>query len=430
VSAPSDSVVSVSEGVSVNVGATALPELAAQARAGGELALDTEFMGEGRYRTLLCLVQLAVPAIAEDLRSDPQTGYPREPGQSISPGRSTGQTESRIELIDPLEEDIDGTPLAAVLADPAVEVVVHAGRQDIALLRRRFGAEVHNVFDTQVAAGFAGMPAQSSYDSLLTRLLDVRLAKSASFTRWDARPLSGEQLAYAREDVVHLLELAGALKTKLQALGRLEWARQECEPLERSSDERDLEVVFARLPRVRNLNVAAQAVARQLVAWREQTAAAQDRTVQSVLSDAVLVEIAKRRPANAKQLHDIRGAAQSSVRRRTEEVLEAVARGRERPHEPLQDSARARPPDPADAPLVALAEALVRARTQEADLAYELVAARADLQAIVTAWRTGGQEADVRTLRGWRRELVGGELLELLDGAVSLSVRDWHLQID
>ncbi len=395
--------------VTVNEGATALPELMEQARAGGELALDTEFMGEGRYRTLLCLVQLAAPAIE-------RSGSP-----STQP--------SRIELIDPLDESIDGAPLADVLADPTLEVVVHAGRQDIALLRRRFGAEVRNVFDTQVAAGFAGMPAQSSYDSLLSRMLDVRLAKSASFTRWDARPLSPEQLGYAREDVVHLLELAAELKRRLKALGRLEWARQECESLERSSDERDLETVFARLPRVRNLNVASQAVARELVAWREQTAAAQDRTVQSVLADAVLVEIAKRRPTNAKQLHDIRGAAQSSVRRRSEEVLEAVARGRERPHEPLHDGTRSRPPDPADAPLIALTEALVRERTQEADLAYELVAARADLQAIVTAWRGGGQEADVRTLRGWRRELVGGELLELLNGAVSLSVADGRLRI-
>ncbi len=395
----------MSASASVNVGATALPELAAQARAAGRLALDTEFMGEGRYRTLLCLVQLAVPAVAD-------TDQP-----------------SRIELIDPLDESIDGGPLADLLADPAIEVVVHAGRQDIALLRRRFDAEIENVFDTQVAAGFAGMPAQSSYDSLLTRMLDVRLAKSASFTRWDARPLSAEQLAYAREDVVHLIELADALQTRLRELGRLEWARQECEPLQRSSDERDLDVIFARLPRVRNLNVASQAVARELVAWREQTAAAQNRTVQSVLPDAVLVEIAKRRPSTTKQLHDIRGAGQSGVRRRSEEILAAVERARERPHEPLEDGTRTRPPDPADAPLIALAEALVRARTQEADLAYELVAARADLQAIVTAWRSGGGEADVRTLRGWRRELVGGELLELLGGAVSLSVTDGHLRI-
>jgi ribonuclease D len=377
--------------------ASLLPELMRQARAAGKLALDTEFMGEGRYRTLLCLVQVAVPG--------------------------------RIELIDPLDANVDGAPLAEILADPAVEVVVHAGRQDVALLRRWLDTEVTNVFDTQVAAGFAGMGAQSSYESLLSQVLNMRVAKSASFTRWDARPLSDEQLGYAREDVLHLLELAEELQRRLAALGRLEWARQECEVLERASDQRDLETVFARLPRVRNLSVISQAVARELVQWREETAAAQDRTVQSVLGDPVLIEIAKRKPSTPNKLHDIRGAGQSAVRRRTEEVLDAVRRGLERPHEPLEETARHKPPDPQDAPLVALAEALVRARTREADLAYELVAARADLQAIVTAWRAGGEEADVRTLKGWRRELVGAELLELLHGEVSLSVNDGRLRI-
>ncbi len=195
------------------------------------------------------------------------------------------------------------------------------------------------------------------------------------------------------------------------------------------SDERDLDAVFARLPRVRNLNVASQAIARELVAWREQTAAARTAPCRACSPTRCWWRSPSASPAHAKQLHDIRGAAQSSVRRRAEEVLEAVRRGRERPHEPLTGRPRHRPPDPDDAPLVALAEALVRARTQEADLAYELVAARADLQAIVTAWRAGGDEADVRTLRGWRRELVGAELLELLDGAVSLSVRDGRLHI-
>ena len=62
-------------------------------------------------------------------------------------------------------------------------------------MRRRFATDVRNVFDTQIAAGFAGLGAQSSYDTLLAEILDVRLAKSASFTRWDTRPLSPEQLA-------------------------------------------------------------------------------------------------------------------------------------------------------------------------------------------------------------------------------------------
>ena len=380
----------------------ALPSLATQALDSGRLALDTEFMGEGRYRTLLCLVQLAV--------ADDTAGL-------------------RIELIDPLREDLDGAPLASALADPAIEIVVHAGRQDVALVRRRFQTEVRNIFDTQVAAGFAGMAAQCSYETLLSQLLGVRVSKSASFTRWDARPLSREQLTYAREDVVHLLELAAELQRRLAALGRLEWARQECAALERSSDVRDLDAIFARLPRIRGLSTASQGVARELVEWRERTAAAGDRPVQSVLSDAVLVEIAKRRPSTTAALEQIRGVAQSSIRRRGGEVLEAVSAGGERPQIPPAEQSRSFAPDPADAPLVALGEALVRARAREADLAYELIAARADLQAIVGAMRAGAAEPDVRTLKGWRRELVGAELLELLDGRVSLSVSRGKLKI-
>jgi ribonuclease D len=279
-----------------------------------------------------------------------------------------------------------------------------------------------------VAAGFLGLPAQCSYDTLLSETLGVRVAKSASFTRWDARPLSPEQLSYAREDVAHLLELAAELRRRLDAAGRLAWAREECEYLEHVSDDRDLDAIFAKLPRVRGLSLASQTIARELVEWREETAAARDRPVQRVLADAVLVEIAKRGPDSIAKLEEIRGVGQSSLRRRGEEVLAAVRRGLERPQEPLQAGLRAPPPEPGDAPMIALSEALVRARAREAGLAYELLASRADLQAIVVGERLG-ERADVRTLRGWRRELVGEELLDLLDGRVSLSVHDGRLEI-
>jgi len=256
------------------------------------------------------------------------------------------------------------------------------------------------------------------------------VAKTASFTRWDARPLSPEQLAYAREDVAHLLELAGELERRLAALGRLEWAREECRSLERASDERDPESVLARLPRIRGLSASSQTIARELVAWRERTAAAADRPAQRLLSDAALVELAKRKPGSARELEQIRGVNAGSPRRRGSELLEAVRRGRERPAEPLSPDRRPPPPEPGDAPLIALAEALVRSRAREADLAYELLAVRADLQAIVAAGRVDGEEADVRTLRGWRRELVGAELLELLDGRISLSVKDRVLHVN
>jgi ribonuclease D len=378
-----------------------LEQIAERARDAGRIALDTEFMGEGRYRTQLCLIQLAV---------------------------ANGEGGEQIEIVDPLEGTLRGKALAQVLEDPHVEVLVHAGRQDIALLRRALECDARNVFDTQVAAGFLGMPAQCSYDTLLAELLGVRLAKSASFTRWDARPLSPEQLSYARDDVVHLTTLAAELERRLDHVGRLQWAREECEFLERVSDERDVDAILGRLPRIRGMSASSQGVARELVAWREQTAAERDRPVQSVLGDTALVEIAKRKPSSLRKLEEIRGVGQNSLRKRGEELLAAVQRGTENTQEALASGPRPAQPRPDDAPLIALSEALVRARAREANLAYELLASRADLQAIVAGERTG-EPADVRTLRGWRRELVGEELLALLDGRISLSIRDYNVRV-
>jgi len=187
--------------------------------------------------------------------------------------------------------------------------------------------------------------------------------------------------------------------------------------------------VFARLPRVRGLSASSQAIARELMAWREDVAATQDRPVQSILSDAALLEIAKRKPASADRLAQIRGVNQGSLRRRGHDLLDAVRRGRERTPQTLPADSRPPAPDPDDAPLISLAEALVRARAREAGLAYELLASRADLQAIVAARRLHADDADVRTLRGWRRELVGSELMDLLDGRVSLSAAGGRLHV-
>ena len=216
-----------------------LEALAERARATGRLGIDTEFMPEGRYRPLLCLVQASVG--------------------------------DRIWVLDPLA-GFDHEPLAAVLADPAVEVVLHAGRQDVAILRREWRTEVSNVFDTQVAAGFAGFSAQAGYSGLLHDVLRIRLPKTASFTRWDARPLTDEQVRYARGDVEHLLPLADDIRGRLQSTGRVEWAREECRAIAAASDERDPEEVWRRLPRVTGLDPRGRARPRASAAGRARTA--------------------------------------------------------------------------------------------------------------------------------------------------------------
>src|SRR5919202_5971563 len=113
---------------------------------------------------------------------------------------------------------------------------MHAGRQDVALLRRTWRTEVRNVFDTQVAAGFLGFGGQEGYESLVRKVLGVRLQGVEGFPRWDRRPLSEAQLAYARDDARCLLALGSELERRLEEAGRLEWAREECRALESASD--------------------------------------------------------------------------------------------------------------------------------------------------------------------------------------------------
>jgi ribonuclease D len=363
--------------------------LAAEAQARGRLGLDTEFMPEGRYRPLLCLVQIVV-------------------GEEVA-------------ILDPLVDELDPAPLAAVLADPAVEIVLHAGRQDVAILRREWRTTFTNVFDTQVAAGFAGFSAQAGYNGLLHDVLRIRLPKTASFTRWDARPLTEEQLHYAAGDVEHLLPLADDIQRRLGERERLDWAREECVAIAEATDERDPDEVWRRLPRVSGLDPRERAVAQALAAWRERTAAAEDRPVGSVVRDPTVVELAKRHPAGRRELAQIRGVTPDVVRRRGDDLMEAIARGREAEPIVLEEGDRS-PTEAVDGPTIALAESLVRARAQEAGLAYELIAARADLSPIVVAARRGQPGPDVRTLRGWRHELVGAELLELLAGRRTLGV--------
>jgi ribonuclease D len=356
--------------------------------------IDTEFMSEGRYHALLCLVQIVV----ED------------------PGAPEGV---RIHLIDAID-GVDVAPLAELLADPEIEVVLHAGRQDVAILKRVWSTTFSNIFDTQIAAGFAGAGAQTGYGNLLGQILGRRVGKTASYTRWDARPLTAEQLSYAAEDVAHLMELADELQGRLEKSDRLSWAREECRRLESASDQRDPETAWERLPRVGQLDPRARAVARKLAAWRERTAAGEDRPVGSVMADPALVEAAKRQPSSVRALEQIRGIHPSGIRRRGDAILAAIAAGLDAPPIP-REPGRERF-DPADTPLIALAEALLRTRAIEAGLAYELIASRAELELVIGASRRGEPEPSVRTLEGWRSELVGEDLRALLSGSCAVGV--------
>jgi len=372
-----------------------IAELAERAAEGRRIAIDTEFVSERRYQALLCLLQVAVP--------DP-----------------TAEGGVRTEVLDPLEGDPDFSPLARVLADPEVEVVMHAGRQDVAIMRRSFDTEVRNIFDTQVAAGFLGFGNQEGYESLVRKVLKVKLKGNEGFTRWDKRPLTAQQLEYAADDARMLLTLGQELERRLEERGRLEWAREESRILEDVSDERDAQRSYERLPRLGRLSDAARGMALELVEWREDEARGADRPPGSVLPDQALVELARRTPRDKHGLEQIRGLPPQTLHRRGDALIGAIERGRRRKAPP--PPAEPPPRDPADAPLVSLAQALVRHRSMESGVAVELIATQSELSALIGSLRRGDDSDNVRVAHGWREELVGEELRELIEGRRALSV--------
>jgi ribonuclease D len=221
--------------------------------------------------------------------------------------------------------------------------VLHAARQDIALLRRTWGTEVRNVFDTQVAAGFTGRGAQMGYDPLLSDVLGVRLSKSASFTKWDRRPLTDEQLRYAREDVLHLQQLAVALQEELA--GSSAWSgRARSAARWRASPTSATRTSSSAAAARRRARAADPRVARELVEWREDTARRQDKPASSVLPDAPLIEIARRPP----QGHRAPAADPRPQRGRAAPARQGDHRGRRARPRPRADPPRRRPPDRGD----------------------------------------------------------------------------------
>jgi ribonuclease D len=355
----------------------------------GRVAIDTEFHWERTYAPILCLLQAA--------------------------------TRDRLVLVDPLEGG-DVGPIDELVADPAVQLVMHAPSADLGLFAMREDARATAVFDTQVAAGFVGLGSGLSLTRLVRGALGVVLEHDETFSDWRRRPLTETQLAYAADDVRYLLPLADEIERRLHDLGRVRWAADELHRRYGDPDAivADPEEAWRRVQRRGRLNARQLAVLRELAAWREREARRRDRPVGWVVRDASLIELARAQPTTADGVKRVRGL--ESVRGSDVQALaDAVGRGREA--EPVR-----LPREPGGelghriAVGSSLAAVLLRARCEGAGLAPELVASRADLEDLVRSLLTGSGDGHPLAT-GWRAELVGDEIRELVAGRIALATR-------
>ena len=260
------------------------------------LALDCEAAGFHRYSDRLCLLQIS--------------------------------TSSATQIADPLALDLRAA-LRGPLEDPDIEVLMHGADYDLRLLDRDLGVGLRGLFDTQVAAALLGENSLG-LAALLERHLGVKLSKKFQRADWARRPLPGDMMEYAASDTMHLRELADLLRTRLNQVGRLAWALDECRFLEEArwegerSDEVEDPVV--RVRGARDLTPREVAFLREALSWRDGIARERDKAPFRIAGDPALLETVVRRPGTTGQLAEVRGFNRALASQEGQDLLERMDR--------------------------------------------------------------------------------------------------------
>jgi len=349
------------------------------------IAVDTEFMRETTYWPRLCLVQVAGPEVSA--------------------------------VIDPLAEGLDLKPLLDLLADPKMEKVFHAARQDVEIFNN-LGVIPRPLFDTQIAAMAAGFGEQIAYDALVRQMLRIDIDKSSRFTDWSRRPLSKAQYDYALADVVHLAALYPKLRDRLEREGRLAWVEEEMADLvDPSNYDTTPENAWRRL-KPRRHSQKYLVVFRAIAAWRERTAQERDQPRGRILKDEAIDEIATQTPTDAEALGRLRATSKGFAGSRFAPELLGVVRDAladPQVHDPAPERPKTGPPPQGAGAVVELLKVLLKARAEEAGVASKLIATVADLEKIAV-----DDQADTPALTGWRRDAFGEDALRVKRGELAL----------
>ena len=358
------------------------------------IAFDTEFVSEDTFQPQLCLIQVAI--------------------------------HDRVVIIDPLEiEDVG--PFWKVLTEGEHTTVAHAAREEFLFCWRSKQRRPAQLVDTQIAAGLIGMEYPASYSGLLSKLLDVQLAKGETRTDWRRRPLSSRQLDYARHDVLHLQRLADRLQERLTQLGRAAWLRAEMDGWQSQLEQFEREEQWHRVSGSANLQPRSLAIVRELWRWRRDEAQQRNQPAKRVLRDDLMVELARQKTADLQRIRSVRGMNFRAAQKHQPAIAQAIQRAlelsdHECPQRPARRSTRSH--------LTLLTQFLSTALgsiCRQARVAPGLVGNSQDIQDLVRFHLESKRDAEPSPpslASGWRAEIVGRAIDDLLSGKYSLRIQD------
>lgn len=381
--APGEPLIATAEG---------LEALVEHLRAAGRFAFDTEFVSEETFEPVLCLIQVA--------------------------------TRDRVVAVDPLAIH-DLGPFWDAIVDPRIEVVMHAASEDLRICRFKTGTVPRRVYDVQIAAGLAGFGYPLSLMNLVGQALRISVAGGETRTDWRRRPLSPAQVRYALDDVRYLLDLADLFGGRLAEMGRTEWLETELAQFTASIQNRVEEERWRRLPGLHQLNRRGLEVARRLAEWRFEEARRANRPLRQMLRDDLLVAIAKRQPSSRRDLEALRDFNRPHLHSRAADLLAVIAEAQLVPTEDLPEPPERHDDGPGLTMVVNLLAAALAKCCAQHKVAGGLVGTAHDLRELVR-WQSQGAPLDrlPELARGWRSEVCGRPLLEVLSGRCTLRVVD------
>jgi len=357
----------------------------------GWIALDTEFLRERTYYPQLCLIQIAAP--------------------------------ETIAVIDPLGvESLD--PFLDHLYDENILKIVHAGRQDMEIFYHMRQHVPAPVFDTQIAAPLLGYADQIGYGRLVEDVLDVRLTKSHSRTDWSHRPLSAAQINYAADDVRYLAQLYPRMCNDLETRGRLGWLETDFETLSAPSTyDVSYGDVWRRVKGYDRLRSKQLSALQLMAAWREKTAQQENKPRKWLISDDVLLSLARMMPATDDELQRVRGLHPRVLKQHSSQIIALVNDAGARRPDPLPDYQRPQPLASWQEPVVDILTAVIKQIASREELNPSVLASRKDIERIVKG------ETELDALRGWRGELIKAPLLLVLNGEQGLRITETGLEL-
>lgn len=340
------------------------------------MGFDTEFIGEKRFLTLICLIQVA--------------------------------TEHGYFLIDPLKiKDLE--PLLNMLTDERILKIVHAGENDYRLFNTQYGIIPKNTFDTQITAAFIGYKYPVAYSKLMESELRVPVSKGFTVTDWERRPMSNKQIKYALDDVIHLRKLWESITKKLKKAGRLEWAMEELKAMENPENyEQDpyKEAINSNL--IRSLRRKEQVFLLRLLLWRTSEARRLNHSKEMVLPSKFISPIVRAIHSGADALRQNRRLPDSVVGRYGKQFIAMF----EEPATKEEKAVLERiPPDNSDNPkqdiLMEMLDLLVRYKCLKEGISHYMVMPRSVLKRM----KNDKDFFDPSIDNGWRRKFLGDEIV-------------------